>query len=155
MAPVAKRQRSRKPAEAQPAEVAVAVSGPLLDLMAPKLPPVAKPVAESKAALAVRPKRSGARTTTTAIPAVASDSWAAALLLQWYDRERRDLPWRSDPGLYADPYHVWLSEMMLQQTTVKAVIPYYHRFLERFPTIKALAKAQEDDILKLWAGLGY
>lgn len=85
----------------------------------------------------------------------ASDSWAAALLLQWYDRSRRDLPWRAGPGVLADPYRVWLSEMMLQQTTVKAVVPYYHRFLERFPTVAALAAAPEEEVLKAWAGLGY
>jgi A/G-specific adenine glycosylase len=76
-------------------------------------------------------------------------------LLAWYDRHRRDLPWRAAPGLTMDPYRVWLSEIMLQQTTVKAVGPYYARFLARFPTIVALAQAELDDVLKLWAGLGY
>src|SRR5436305_481035 len=76
-------------------------------------------------------------------------------LLQWYDRNRRDLPWRARKGERADPYKVWLSEIMLQQTTVKAVAPYYARFLERFPTVAQLAAAPLDDVLSLWAGLGY
>jgi A/G-specific adenine glycosylase len=78
-----------------------------------------------------------------------------ALLLQWYDRHRRVLPWRAGAGEFADPYRVWLSEIMLQQTTVKAVAPYYARFLERFPTVVQLAAAPLEDVLKLWAGLGY
>ena len=76
-------------------------------------------------------------------------------LLSWYDEERRDLPWRMAPGRRADPYRVWLSEIMLQQTTVKAVIPYYLRFLDRWPNVKALADASLDDVLAAWAGLGY
>lgn len=80
---------------------------------------------------------------------------SAHLLLDWYDRHRRVLPWRSGPDQSADPYHVWLSEIMLQQTTVKAVGPYYHRFLEKFPTVNALAAAERDDVLAAWAGLGY
>ena len=75
--------------------------------------------------------------------------------LDWYDAERRDLPWRMAPGRRADPYRVWLSEIMLQQTTVKAVIPFYERFLERWPTVEALAAADLDDVLAAWAGLGY
>ena len=78
-----------------------------------------------------------------------------AILLAWYDRHRRVLPWRAAKGERADPYRVWLSEVMLQQTTVKAVAPYYARFLARFPTVAALAAAPLDDVLKLWAGLGY
>src|ERR1700754_2098840 len=78
-----------------------------------------------------------------------------SLLLAWYDRHRRVLPWRARDGERADPYRVWLSEVMLQQTTVKAVAPYYARFLERFPTVAQLAAASRDDVLKLWAGLGY
>jgi A/G-specific adenine glycosylase len=77
------------------------------------------------------------------------------LLLAWYDRARRDLPWRLPPGQAADPYRVWLSEIMLQQTTVKAVIPYYLEFLQRWPTVAALAAARLDDVLAAWAGLGY
>ncbi len=76
-------------------------------------------------------------------------------LLAWYDRHRRKLPWRAPAGQHADSYHVWLSEIMLQQTTVKAVAPYYARFLARWPDIGALAAAPRDEILKSWAGLGY
>jgi A/G-specific adenine glycosylase len=76
-------------------------------------------------------------------------------LLGWYDRHRRSLPWRAPPGRRADPYRVWLSEIMLQQTTVKAVAPYYVKFLERWPDLAALAAAPLDDVLKAWAGLGY
>jgi A/G-specific adenine glycosylase len=76
-------------------------------------------------------------------------------LLAWYDRHRRRLPWRAEPGEVGDPYRVWLSEIMLQQTTVKAVAPYFARFLARFPDVQALATAPLDDVLKLWAGLGY
>jgi A/G-specific adenine glycosylase len=79
----------------------------------------------------------------------------AAPLLRWYDRHRRDLPWRARPGEAADPYRVWLSEIMLQQTTVVAAIPYYESFLTRFPSIAALAAAPLDQVLAAWAGLGY
>jgi A/G-specific adenine glycosylase len=80
---------------------------------------------------------------------------AAADLLRWYDRHRRTLPWRAVPGETADPYRVWLSEIMLQQTTVAAVIPYFERFLSRFPTVEALAGADEAEVMAAWAGLGY
>src|SRR5665213_2601128 len=76
-------------------------------------------------------------------------------LLRWYDRARRDLPWRTRDGSAPDPYHVLLSETMLQQTQVSTVIPYFHRFLERFPTLSSLAAAPEQDVLRLWQGLGY
>ncbi len=76
-------------------------------------------------------------------------------LLAWYDRHRRVLPWRALPGQPIDPYRVWLSEIMLQQTTVKAVAPYYLRFLARWPDVGALAAAPVEDVLKAWAGLGY
>jgi len=79
----------------------------------------------------------------------------AADLLAWYDRHRRALPWRAPPGERTDPYRVWLSETMLQQTTVKAVAPYYARFLARWPDLKALATASLDEIVAAWAGLGY
>ncbi len=79
----------------------------------------------------------------------------ARALLAWYDRHRRQLPWRTEAGRTADPYRVWLSEIMLQQTTVAAVIPYYESFVSRFPTVEALARADLDDVLGLWAGLGY
>lgn len=78
-----------------------------------------------------------------------------AALLDWYDRNRRRLPWRAEPGRIADPYAVWLSEIMLQQTTVQAVQPYYRQFLTRWPTVEALADAPLDDVLHCWAGLGY
>jgi len=79
----------------------------------------------------------------------------AANLLAWYDRHRRVLSWRARRGEAADPYRVWLSEIMLQQTTVKTVAPYYARFLARWPTVAALAAASLDDVLRGWAGLGY
>jgi A/G-specific adenine glycosylase len=79
----------------------------------------------------------------------------ASRLLDWYDRHRRALPWRALPGKRADPYRVWLSEIMLQQTTVQAVAGYYRKFLERWPDVQVLAAAQEEDVLAAWAGLGY
>ena len=75
--------------------------------------------------------------------------------MRWYDRHHRLLPWRAEPGEVPDPYRVWLSEIMLQQTTVTAVIPYYDRFVSRFPTVQALAAAPLDVVLAVWAGLGY
>ena len=90
-----------------------------------------------------------------AVGAAGSEEARSAALLAWYDRHRRALPWRAGPGERADPYRVWLSEIMLQQTTVKTVAPYYARFLERFPTVEQLAQASLDDVLKAWAGLGY
>lgn len=80
---------------------------------------------------------------------------AAAPLLEWYDRHRRGLPWRALPGETPDPYRVWVSEIMLQQTTVAAVIPYYEKFVTRFPTVEALAAAPLEEVLTAWAGLGY
>jgi A/G-specific adenine glycosylase len=80
---------------------------------------------------------------------------AAHALLAWYDRHRRVLPWRAAAGEAADPYRVWLSEIMLQQTTVKAVAPYFLRFTARWPNVEALAAAPLDDVLRAWAGLGY
>jgi len=82
-------------------------------------------------------------------------SFPATSLLAWYDRHRRSLPWRASPGQTADPYHVWLSEIMLQQTTVPAVGRYYREFLARWSTVQALAAAPLDDVLAAWAGLGY
>lgn len=76
-------------------------------------------------------------------------------LLAWYDMHRRVLPWRAPAGKRAEPYHVWLSEIMLQQTTVQAVADYYRKFLQRWPTVAALAAAPLDDVLTAWAGLGY
>jgi A/G-specific adenine glycosylase len=76
-------------------------------------------------------------------------------LLAWYDRDGRRLPWRAAAGTAADPYHVWLSEIMLQQTTVPAVVPYFRAFLDRWPTVDALAAASVDEVTAAWAGLGY
>lgn len=76
-------------------------------------------------------------------------------LLAWYDRHRRVLPWRALPGERADPYRVWLSEIMLQQTTVAAVVGYFRNFMETWPTVHALAAADLDAVLRAWAGLGY
>jgi A/G-specific adenine glycosylase len=77
------------------------------------------------------------------------------LLLDWYDRHRRRLPWRPQPGENADPYRVWLSEIMLQQTGVKTVAPYFLKFVARWPDVDALGRASLDDVLRMWAGLGY
>jgi A/G-specific adenine glycosylase len=77
------------------------------------------------------------------------------LLLAWYDRHRRKLPWRPLPGERADAYAVWLSEIMLQQTGVKTVGPYFEKFLARWPDVDALGRASLDDVLRMWAGLGY
>jgi A/G-specific adenine glycosylase len=76
-------------------------------------------------------------------------------LVTWYDRHRRDLPWRARPGETPEPYRVWLSEIMLQQTTVAAVRPYFAAFLERFPNLDALAAAPVEAVMQAWAGLGY
>lgn len=78
-----------------------------------------------------------------------------ARLLDWYDRHRRKLPWRAAAGERSDPYRVWLSEIMLQQTTVRAVGPYFEKFLARWPDVAALGRAALDDVLRMWAGLGY
>src|SRR3954464_12392618 len=77
--------------------------------------------------------------------------WLGPRLLSWFDAHRRDLPWRRD----RDPYRIWVSEVMLQQTTVAAVVPYFERFLAAFPPLADLAPADEQDVLKLWEGLGY
>jgi A/G-specific adenine glycosylase len=77
------------------------------------------------------------------------------IVLSWYDQHRRWLPWRARPGEGSDPYRVWLSEIMLQQTTVKTVTPYYARFLSRWPNLAALAAAPLEEVLQVWAGLGY
>ena len=77
------------------------------------------------------------------------------ILLEWYDGNCRRLPWRAEPGRLADPYHVWLSEIMLQQTTVATVGPYFESFLARWPSVGALAAAELDEVLHAWQGLGY
>jgi A/G-specific adenine glycosylase len=79
----------------------------------------------------------------------------SARLLAWYDVHRRVLPWRAPRGKRADPYRIWLSEIMLQQTTVQAVGAYYRKFLNLWPDVAALAAAKQDDVLAAWAGLGY
>ena len=99
--------------------------------------------------LAAKPAAEQRRTSKAAVLPQAAD------LLTWYDRHRRALPWRLPPGQRADPYRVWLSEIMLQQTTVRAVAPYYARFLERWPDVGVLAAAPLQDVLSAWAGLGY
>ena len=73
-------------------------------------------------------------------------------LLRWFQPAKRDLPWRKEPR---QPYRVWISEVMLQQTRVEVVVPYYRRFLRRFPTRRSLARASLDDVLAQWSGLGY
>jgi A/G-specific adenine glycosylase len=98
-----------------------------------------------------RKKAQGARPELRAVSTAPNPD----VLLAWYDRHRRILPWRARKGERSEPYRVWLSEIMLQQTTVKAVAPYYARFLSRWPTVDALAAAKLEDVLREWAGLGY
>src|SRR5215469_783047 len=89
-------------------------------------------------------------------PPEPSDSESAdrpARLLTWYDRHRRRLPWRAAAGERSDPYRVWLSEIMLQQTTVRAVGPYFEKFVARWPDVVAMARGSLDDVLRMWAGL--
>ena len=76
-------------------------------------------------------------------------------MLAWYDKNRRELPWRARKGGNPNPYYVWLSEVMLQQTTVPAVIPYFIKFIERWPDVVALAHADNEEVMSAWAGLGY
>src|SRR3954470_8126577 len=97
---------------------------------------------------AVRPKRKSPENETTGTD-------RPARLLAWYDRHRRKLPWRAAAGEQSDPYRVWLSEIMLQQTTVRAVGPYFEKFVGRWPDVTALGRAALDDVLRMWAGLGY
>jgi A/G-specific adenine glycosylase len=97
-----------------------------------------------KSASAARPTRQSASLSAT-----------PTLLLAWYDRHRRRLPWRAPAGERADAYRVWLSEIMLQQTGVKTVAPYFEKFVARWPDVAALAAASLDDVLRMWAGLGY
>ncbi len=86
---------------------------------------------------------------------LARNAPTSTALLVWYDRARRELPWRADPGECANPYRAWLSEIMLQQTTVATVIPYYTTFLARWPNVRELAAAPLQTVLEAWAGLGY
>ena len=90
-----------------------------------------------------------------ASPAESLSESVAAALLEWYDRHARRLPWRALPGETADPYRVWLSEIMLQQTTVAAVGPYFEAFTSRWPDVESLAAAPLEAVLTAWAGLGY
>jgi len=96
-----------------------------------------------------------ARKETSVTDGAAASTDRPALLLAWYDRHRRRLPWRPPAGERTDPYRVWLSEIMLQQTGVKTVGPYFEKFLARWPDVAALAGASLDDVLRMWAGLGY
>ena len=96
-----------------------------------------------------------ARKKKASSPAAGGKQAAADGLLAWYDRHRRILPWRAGPREMPDPYRVWLSEIMLQQTTVKTVAPYFARFVQRWPDVGSLAAAPLQDVLKAWAGLGY
>ena len=89
------------------------------------------------------------------LPAKSKKPDLASRLLAWYDVHRRILPWRAPKGKRADPYRVWLSEIMLQQTTAQAVGAYYRKFLNLWPDVAALAAAKQDDVLAAWAGLGY
>lgn len=93
-------------------------------------------------------------------PAPTTGRTLAQELLDWYDRHHRDLPWRISPpmaarGIRPEPYHIWLSEVMLQQTTVQAVKAYFAKFVTRWPTVDALAAAPSEDVMAAWAGLGY
>lgn len=93
----------------------------------------------------------------SAIDARADPAAFHSALLSWYDRSARALPWRVPPGSNErpDPYRIWLSEIMLQQTVVKTVIPYFETFIARWPTVEALAAAPDEEVLSAWAGLGY
>lgn len=96
-----------------------------------------------------------ARASVRAEPEIAPPHLRQAIrrnLLRWYDRNARDLPWRRLPG---DGYAQWVAEIMLQQTRVETVIPYYQRFMKRFPDVASLARARDDDLLRVWQGLGY
>jgi A/G-specific adenine glycosylase len=93
-------------------------------------------------------------------PETSTEADISARLLAWYDAHHRDLPWRVPPrdlaqGVRPDPYRVWLSEVMLQQTTVEAVKAYFRKFVDKWPTVEALAGAETEDVMKAWAGLGY
>jgi A/G-specific adenine glycosylase len=102
-------------------------------------------------AISAGAKRRAPRPRTRATPGTLERGAIAWALLDWYEKGRRDLPWRRT----RDPYAVWVSEMMLQQTQVKTVLDYYERWMRRFPTVDALARAKEADVLHAWQGLGY
>ena len=88
-------------------------------------------------------------------PADQRHQQATAAVLKWYKANHRTLPWRANEGELCDPYHAWLSEVMLQQTTVATVKPYFTAFIARWPTLKALAQAPRDEVMQAWSGLGY
>jgi A/G-specific adenine glycosylase len=98
---------------------------------------------------------SSAKKPSSSVKKHAKAAGLQAALLSWFDRHRRVLPWRARRGQRPDPYHVWLSEIMLQQTTVVTVGPYFEKFLKKWPTVQKLAAASQDDVLTAWAGLGY
>ncbi|RRI05423.1 A/G-specific adenine glycosylase [Mesorhizobium tamadayense] len=105
-------------------------------------------------------RKAAAKNTGTGDTSEAGSRHIAARLLAWYDAHHRDLPWRVTPGAFARgtrpaPYRIWLSEVMLQQTTVEAVKAYFRTFVEKWPTVEALAAAPTEDVMKAWAGLGY
>lgn len=115
-------------------------------------PALRQPVTRQRAAQ-VKAPRAGKRQQDLPLRPAGPETVQA--LLAWYDAERRELPWRYGRRKKADPYRVWLSEIMLQQTTVKAVIPYFEKFTARWPAVGDLAAAPLDDVLSMWAGLGY
>lgn len=104
-----------------------------------------------------KPPAPGTRRAKASTPALSASLRASDFtqdrtsLIKWYRGVKRDLPWRKN----RDPYRIWVSEVMLQQTTVAAVVPFYERFMKRFPTLKALAESPVDDVVENWAGLGY
>jgi A/G-specific adenine glycosylase len=116
---------------------------------------------KSKPETPLRTKRTGklqesvAESINEAVGEDAGDDSRAVKLLAWYDVSRRSLPWRAAPGERPDPYAVWLSEIMLQQTTVAAAADYYRAFLSRWPVVAALAAAPVEEVMQAWAGLGY
>jgi len=107
-----------------------------------------KPLKKQEAPL---PSRTARAASLDARAGVTAADFALRALGEWFDRQRRVLPWREDPS----PYRVWVSEIMLQQTQVATVTPYFERFLKRFPTVESLASASEDEVVAAWAGLGY
>lgn len=100
-------------------------------------------------------KKSQHKKPDTKSKTIKSKTQLASKLLKWYDKEQRDLPWRAKPGIVPNPYHVYLSEIMLQQTVVKTVIPYFNKFISLWPEISDLANASGEDVRRAWAGLGY
>ncbi len=140
----AKKGRGKKPASAEAATAETEAA------LAPPLEPGAVSAPLSPGAVSSPLLDPGAVSAPLLSPGAVS-----APLLSWYDRHRRVLPWRALPGETPDPYKVWLSEIMLQQTTVAAVGPYFQAFLARWPTVRDLAAAPIEELLAAWAGLGY